>query len=114
MAIRTYFENGKKLYEVYVNGFNSSGNRIQRKRRGVDTLRRAEQVEFELKRELALLREEQVPYRWSEWFEECIKRMRLELQPSTTANYEAQVKKWIHPHWADNESKRSRNRTSTI
>lgn len=99
MAIRTYDENGKKLYEVYLNGFNSRGVRIQKKRRGIETLRRAETIEFELKRELAQLREEKIPLRWEEWFDECMKRMRLEFMPSTIAGYETQVVKWVHPHW---------------
>lgn len=103
MAIRTYMENEKKYYEVYVNGFNSRGIRIQRKRRGIETLRKAETVEFDLMRELAKLKEEQVPLRWAEWFDECMKRMRLELMPSTIAGYETQIKKWIHPHWANTE-----------
>jgi integrase len=103
MAIRSYEEEGKKLYEVYVNGFNSRGMRVQRKRRGVETLRKAEQVEFELKRELAVLKEERVPQRFGEWFEVCMKRMRLEFMPSTIAGYETQVVKWVHPHWRNLE-----------
>jgi len=52
MAIRTYIDsNEKKLFEVYVNGFNSRGERIQRKRRSIESLRKAETVEFELMRE---------------------------------------------------------------
>ena len=77
MAIRTYLENGKKLYEVYMNGCDSRGVRLQRKRRGVETQQKAKQVEFELKRELAQLKEEKVPFRWSEWYDECLKRMKL-------------------------------------
>jgi len=103
MAIRTYIEDGKKLHEVYVNGFNSRGTRIQRKRRGIPTLRKAETIEFELMRELAKLKEERVPFRWSEWLDECVKRMKLELMPSTVMGYENQLKKWINPYWADLE-----------
>lgn len=103
MAIRTYEENGKKLYEVYVNGFNSRGMRVQLKRRGIETLQKSKTIEFELKRELANLKEEKVPYRFGEWFDVCMKRMRLEFQPSTIAGYEAQVIKWVHPHWENKE-----------
>ena len=60
MAIRTYVKEGKKLYEAYVNGFNARGVRVQRKRKGIETLRKAEIVEFELRRELAKLKEEKV------------------------------------------------------
>lgn len=99
MAIKSYDENGKKVYEVYINGFDSLGRRIQKRKKGLDSLRKAQTVEFEFKRELAQLKEEAVPYRWHEWFDECMKRMRLEYRPSTIYNYESQIKKWIHPHW---------------
>lgn len=105
MAIRTYNENDKKLYEVYVNGNNSRGTRVQRKRSGIETLRKAEQVEFELKRELALLREQKVPLRWGEWFDECMREMKISMKPSTVYNYQTQVRKWIHPHWEHIEIK---------
>jgi integrase len=99
MAIRNYIENNKKLFEVYVNGCDSRGTRVQRKRKGIETLRKAETVEFEMKRELALLKEQQVPYRWHEWFDECMRRMKIEMKESTIYNYQTQIRKWIHPHW---------------
>ena len=103
MAIRTYIENEKKTYEVYVNGFDCRGIRVQRKRRGIETLRRAETVEFELMRELAQLKEQKVPYRWSEWFKECLRRMKITKSPSTLINYDKQLNKWITPRWGDRE-----------
>ncbi|MBX3018542.1 MAG: site-specific integrase [Bdellovibrionaceae bacterium] len=103
MAIRTYIENEKKLYEVYVNGRNSRGARVQRKRNGIETLRKAEQVEFELKRELAVLREEKVPLRFGEWFDECMRQMKIDKRPSTVDNYQSQIRKWVLPHWRDTE-----------
>ena len=99
MAIRNYIEKGKRMYEVYVTGFNSKGVRVQRRRRNIETVRKAETVEFELKRELAMLKEEAVPYRWSEWFEVCLKRMKVVNRPSTLQNYDNQIRKWISPHW---------------
>lgn len=103
MAIRKVEKDGKNFYDAYVNGHDSSGRRIQKKRRNVETLYKAKQIEFELKRELAKLKEESVPFRWGEWFDECVKRMRIELQPSTVSGYETQLKKWIHPHWENIE-----------
>jgi integrase len=103
MAINPYSENGTKLYEVYLNGFDSAGRRIQRRKRGIETLKKAENIEFEMKRDLAKLKEEPVPFRFGEWFDECMKRMRLEFMPTTIAGYESQVVKWIHPHWKDTE-----------
>lgn len=103
MAIRNYSEEGKKLYEVYVNGHDSRGVRVQRKRRGVETLRKAEQVEFELMRELAKLKEEKIPFRWSEWYDECLRRMKLIHMPSTIWGYQNQVGYRVNPHWKEIE-----------
>lgn len=99
MAIRTYTKNGCRLYEVYLNGCDARGNRIQRKKMGIESQRKAEVIEFEIKRELAMVREEKVPYRWSEWFEICLKRMKLVHRPSTLENYDKMLRKWIAPKW---------------
>lgn len=103
MAIKSYEENNQKFFEVYINGFENRGRRVQKRKRCIETLRKAQTVEFEFKRELALLKEEAVPYRWHEWFDECMKRMKIEYKPSTIYNYETQIKKWIHPHWSQTE-----------
>jgi integrase len=99
MAIKTIEKNGKKIYEVYVNGLDSRGRRVQKKKRGIGTLRKAEVAEFEIKRELAKLREEQVPYYWHEWLDECLKRMKIAHRPSTVINYNSMLGKWITPKW---------------
>ncbi len=103
MAIKQYEENGKRFYEVYVNGSDSRGQRVQRRKRAIETLQKAKTIEFEFKRELAMLKEERVPYRFQEWFEICLKRMKVEMKPSTIYNYQTQIQKWIMPHWAQNE-----------
>lgn len=61
MAINLKEINGKKFYEVYVGGFDARGVRVQRKRRKIESPTKAKKVEFELKRELAKLKEERVP-----------------------------------------------------
>lgn len=103
MAIKSYYDNGKKLFEVYVNGHDSIRRRIQRRKRGIPTRKKAENVLFELKRELAKLKEERVPYRWDEWFDECLKRMKLNYRPSTIFGYDKQLRKWISPRWGMTE-----------
>lgn len=103
MAIRTYIEDGKKYFEVYVHAHNARGVRVQRKRRGVETLRKAEVLEFELQRELVQLKEESAPYRWSEWLQECLKRIKTTNALSTGINYEKQLNKWITPRWGNLE-----------
>jgi len=103
MAIKTIEKNGKKVYEVYINGYDSSGKRIQMKRRGIDTLRKAELAEFELKRELAQIKEQPVSIRWGEWVTKCLGRMRLDSQPSTVRGYELTLRKRVNRHWNNTE-----------
>ncbi len=96
MAIRESIVNGKKVYEVYINGFNARGTRVQRKRGSIESLRRAELVEFELKRELAILKESQVDLRWEEWLEECLNIMKVLYRPSTLYSYQTTLEKWVN------------------
>lgn len=103
MSIKSYEDEGKKLYEVYVNGFDSGGRRVQRRKQKIETLKKAQSIEFELKRELAKLREQAVPYRWEEWLERCLHRMKGSFQPSTIINYRTTLNKWITPAWKDRE-----------
>lgn len=103
MAIKTYIDNGKKLYEVYVNGFDSRGVRFQRRKTKIETLRKAEVIEFELMRELAQKKEEKIPFRWQEWFDECVKRMKLVHRPSTIWSYQKLAGHWVNPLWGARE-----------
>lgn len=101
MAIRPYLQDGTKYYEVYLNGFDSGGRRVQRKKRGIETLKKAQNVEFEFKRKLAHLKEQKASFKFGEWFDVCIKRMKAEFKPSTIYTYETMVRKWVHPHWLE-------------
>jgi integrase len=110
MAIKTYSVNGEKFYEVYVNGFMPRGERFQRRKNGIDTIRKAETLEFEFKRELARLREEKVHERWSEWVKECLGLMKIKYRPSTLYSYEKTVNKWINKIWDKKELREISNR----
>ena len=92
MAINQYEKDGKTLFEVYVIQRDERGNKVQRRRRGIPSRRKAEQVEFELKKEAESVANEEVPMTWENWYAECLRRMRLELRPSTIQNYETQLK----------------------
>jgi integrase len=100
MAISSYSDaNGRKLFEVYVNGLGSGGRRFQKRKRGIESLRQAQVEEFELKRELAKIREEAVPFRWEEWLDICLNRIKMTYQPSTFINYRTTLNKWLTPQW---------------
>ena len=99
MAIKEYFVKGKKCYEVYVGGFDSAGRRWQRRKCKIESRIKAEKIEFEFKRELAQRREADVMPRWAEWLDECVRRMKLNMQPRTVEGYEGQLAKWVTPNW---------------
>ncbi len=105
MAIRSYIENGKKLYEIYLNGSDNRGVRVQRKRKGIESKHKAEVMEFELKRELAILKEQKVNPWWQEWLDECLKQMKLVYRPSTLFTYKTAIAKWVGNHWDGKEIK---------
>lgn len=99
MSIKPYIEKEKKYFEVYVNGFDACGRRIQRRKRGIETLRRAEITEFDFKRALAEAKEGKILVTWNEWLEQCIERIRLTQQPSTVESYDKQLRKWTAKSW---------------
>lgn len=103
MAISNYTLNGKKLFEVYINGSDLRGKRVQMRKRGVTSLKKAEDLEFEFNRELARIREEDIHLRWGEWFPECIKIMKTMCEPSTIYSCEKIAGKWLHDHWNSKE-----------
>ena len=73
MAVTSYISKGKKFFEVYVNGFDIRGKRIQMRKRGIASIKKAQDIEFEFERDLAIAKESDVHLRWSEWYVECMK-----------------------------------------
>lgn len=103
MSVYRYLDGDKMFYRVYVNGHDARGNRFQRKKIKVETMREVQKIDFEFRRELALKMQEEVPYRFHEWFDHCMKHMKLEYKPSTIYNYETQIKKWVMDHWMNTD-----------
>ena len=111
MSIKVYqSKQGKKLYEVYI-GIEARGKKLQRRRRKdfqgnfISSLPSAKRVEFELKRELVGQKEGQPIWKWKDWLEECLRRMRFSLKYSTILNYEKILGKWIPKYWDKEELK---------
>ncbi len=109
MAVKSYSLRGKKFFEVYVAGFGLREKRIQMRKRGITSIKKAEDLEFEFKRELARVREEDIHLRWGEWFVECMNLMKVNSQPSTLYNYDKSCRKWINPHWDNRELRSIKN-----
>ena len=111
MAKKKYTFKGKQYFVVYLNGFDKRGKRIQRRRKfdssgnRISSLRKAEQIEFELKKELDGFKNNAAYWSWGEWLEECLKRMSLDLKKSTVEGYEGELKKWIPSFWQNKELK---------
>jgi integrase len=106
MAIKKQIDtNNKILYEVYVHGHDPRGKRVQWRRCGIKTLKRAEVVEFELKRKLAQVKESKVDVRFHEWITECLSIMKLSYRPSTLYSYETTINKWLMKAWQDTDLK---------
>lgn len=105
MSIKKYLKDEKTYYEVYVSGYDPRGRKVQKRKRDIETLKRAESIEFELKREIAKIKESAIDYRWSEWLQICIKNMKFTLSPTTILGYEKSLNKWATPRWGEMEIK---------
>lgn len=66
-------------------------------------MRKAESVEFELKREMLMLKEQKVEARWNEWVSERLAIMKVNSRPSTLQSYQCILSKWINPHFDQKE-----------
>lgn len=97
MAIKCEVIDGKKLYEVYVNGHDANGKRIQRRKSGIESMRKAEQIEFEYKHELAKARDKGKSATFEELYEGYLKEISKTHKYSTVIQY-ARVRKWVEPH----------------
>lgn len=98
MAIHKYTEDGKQLYRVHVKIRNIFGKQMNRVRKGISSETRAKRLEIELKVELLKLRDSPNLFFWTDWVDECIRRMKLEFRNSTIIGYEKNLAKWVHPH----------------
>ena len=109
MPIKMYqSKRNKKLYEVYAS-IRLKGKRLQTRRRKdfqgnfIFSLKTAKKVEFELMRKLVNQKEGQPIWKWKDWLEECLRRMRFSLKHSTIMNYETILGKWIPKDWNSRE-----------
>ena len=101
MAIHPYIENGKKLYYVHVKVRDAFGKQLTRKKRGITSEPKAKRLEVNLKLELMQLKNTPKVLFWGIWFEECLRRMKLEFRESTVDGYRTNISKWVLPHLKD-------------
>jgi integrase len=109
MAYKSIILEGKKCFEVYLNGKDENGKRIQIRRRRdkngelITSERKAKSVEFDLKTELNSKGEDGPTWTWNAWHDECLKRMKLTHKESTLQGYDGAVKKWLPKSFKDKE-----------
>lgn len=101
MAIKSYVKDGKKAFLVKVVARDQYGKQICRKQQGVPSERKAADIEFQFKKELEELVSGKPSMQWRKWVEHCLKRMKLELMPSSVMNYQGGLEKWVTPVWGD-------------
>ena len=109
MAITTYQRNNKKCYEVYVQGRDPRGKRIQKRAKLTSSGQRisseqtAKRIEYQLKREIEAIAKGTCLWTWKKWHEECIRRMILTFRKGTVNTYDEGLKKWLPKEWIQRE-----------
>lgn len=103
MSIQKYLKDDKTFYQVYINGELPNGDRWQRRKKGIESLKKALAIEFELKRELADLKDVGKSTKFHDWFSACMERMKFNNMPSTVKEYTTKINKWVMPHWKDKD-----------
>lgn len=90
---------GKTVYDIYVQVWTPYGKRIQKRKRGVPTLKQAKVAEIELRAELLLEKGKPASVTWNMWTNRVYREMVVQLRPTTVQNYQGQLGKWITPLW---------------
>lgn len=101
MSIKSYTENGMKLYIVRVKMRDQYGKQLVKTKSGIPSERKAAEIEFQFKKELESLTTGKPSTLWKGWFDHCIERMTMELMPSTVINYRGKLDKWVTPVWGN-------------
>ncbi|MEC7276316.1 MAG: site-specific integrase [Bdellovibrionota bacterium] len=101
--IKSYSAKGKKLYEVFVKSKDQTGKQVARRKRNITSERKAKDIEFQFKTELASLSGNDPVWTWKKWHEECLKRMQYNRKQSTIAGYSGQLNKWLPTEWKEKE-----------
>ena len=99
MAIKSYIKDGKKLFMVEVKIRDQNGKQIYRSRQGITSDRKAQEAEFELKKEVECATKKISTHTWKSWYDVCMSQMRHEVKTSTLCNYEGILEKWVNPDW---------------
>lgn len=103
MAIKSYTKGGKKLFLVEVKVRNLEGKQIYRSRQGITSERKAEDIDFELKKKVEALANLKPVLSWDKWLEIFLEAMKLRFKPSTLYSYDKCLKRYVSPIWKDKD-----------
>ncbi len=92
--------NGEIVYDVYVQDGNVHGKRVQKKKRGLKSIRAAKEAEGLLRAELLLEKGRPERVTWGMWLRKYLEQIRITRRPATVINYEKNLAKWVNPHFA--------------
>ena len=105
MAITSYIKNGKQLYAVKIKSRDQHGRQIYRSKFGITSERKANEAEFELKKEVERILSQKPQTIWKGWLEHCLATMKLQFRASTYIGYKGLLSKWVTPYWGQKELK---------
>lgn len=105
MAIISYSKDGKKFFKVEIKIRDSLGKQIFRSKQGITSERKAEEVEFQLKKELEALVEKGPSLFWPDWVKHCLDKMKTNSAYSTVYGYQKNLEKWTFKVWSQKSLK---------
>lgn len=100
VAIEEYLKNGKKHFRVKVKMRDRNGRQIFRSDQGHTSIRKAEEVEYEMKKALEAFINQKEALTWEIWFERALSALKNRYEPSTIYTYDKTIKRYVFPVWA--------------
>lgn len=100
MAIKSYIKDGKKYFKAEVKMRDSLGKQVYRCRQGFISERKAQDAEFQLRKEIESIAKQGSSLFWPEWVRVCLEKMKTTSAYSTVYAYERNLFKWTFKGWA--------------
>ncbi len=100
MAIKSYIKDGNKYFKAEVKMRDSSGKQVYRCRQGLLSERKAQDAEFQLRKEIESIAKQGSSLFWPEWVRTCLEKIKMTSAYSTVYTYEKSLLKWTFQCWA--------------
>src|SRR5690349_7589383 len=102
MAIKQInLPNGKIVYEVYVQELNVHGKRIQKRKKGLQSLKAAKDCEALMRSELLMAKGRPQQVTWGMWLDRVLNEMKVTHRPTTVDTYTLVMNRWTGERWRD-------------